>query len=79
MVAAFRKTGEIVESKRLDLFKKITSHLDHMEKVVLPLVRELIPTAVREDIGEIALDFKQDVRPSAGKPSKSLGQASISA
>ncbi len=83
VVAAFRKTGEIIDSKRLDLFKKITQHLDHMEKVVLPLVREMIPTAVREDIGEIALDFKldvkQDARSVSGKPSKSLGQASISA
>ncbi len=78
-VAAFRRTGDIVDSKRLDLFRKLMQHLDHMEKSVLPLVREMIPTGVREDIGEIALDFKHDVGPLAGKVSKPLGRASISA
>ena len=79
VVAAFKKTGEVSDSKRSELFRKVAQHLDHMEKVVLPLVREMIPTAVREDIGEIALDFKQDVGSLPDKASMSLSQASISA
>ena len=50
-----------------------------MERLVLPLVRELIPTAVREDIGEIALDYRSDVGALAAKTSKHQPESTISA
>ena len=79
ILAAFRKSGEIAENKQSDLYRKVFSHVDQMEKSVLPLVRELIPTAVREDIGEIALDYREDVRPLASKPPRRKAESSISA
>ena len=79
ILAAFRKSGEIADNKLSDLYRKVFSHVDQMEKSVLPLVRELIPTAVREDIGEIALDYREDVRPLASKPPRRKAESSISA
>ena len=79
ILAAFRKSGEIADNKQSDLYRKVFSHVDQMEKSVLPLVRELIPTAVREDIGEIALDYREDVRPLASKPPRRKAESSISA
>jgi hypothetical protein len=79
ILAAFRKSGEIAENKQSDLYRKVFSHVDQMEKSVLPLVRELIPTAVREDIGEIALDYREDVGPLASKPPRRKAESSISA
>jgi hypothetical protein len=79
ILAAFRKSGEIADNKQSDLYRKVFRHVDQMEKSVLPLVRELIPTAVREDIGEIALDYREDVRPLASKPPRRKAESSISA
>ena len=62
IVAAFRKSSELSEQKRSEVFRKVSAHVEQMEKAVLPLVRELLPTAVREDIGEIALDYREDFR-----------------
>lgn len=61
LLASYKKNQELPEPKIVELFRKVGRHLDQMEKVVLPLVRELIPTAVREDIGEIALDYREDL------------------
>jgi hypothetical protein len=79
LVSSFRKTGELSETKIVELFRKVGKHLEQMEKVVLPLVRELIPTAVREDIGEIALDYREDLSSRRGKSESIQSGASISA
>jgi len=60
IVAAFRKSSELSDQKRSEVFRKVSAHIEQMEKAILPLVRELLPTAVREDIGEIALDYRED-------------------
>lgn len=62
IVAAFKKTGVIADQKRSEVFRKVSAHVEQMERAVLPLIRELVPTAVREDIGEIALDYREDLR-----------------
>ena len=79
IIASFKKVGDIPDTKRADVFRKIYAHVEQMERVVLPLVRELIPTAVREDIGEIALDYRSDVGALAAKTSKHQPQSTISA
>lgn len=87
IVSAFRKSNELSEQKRSEVFRKVSAHVEQMEKAVLPLVRELLPTAVREDIGEIALDYREDFRvglPRAragtpGKPRPSEATSTISA
>ena len=40
---------------------------------------ELITTAVREDIGEIAVDYREDLASLLGKPSKPEAGSTISA
>ena len=62
IVAGFRKSSELSDQKRSEVFRRVSAHVDQMEKAILPLVRELLPTAVREDIGEIALDYREDFR-----------------
>jgi hypothetical protein len=62
IVASFRKSGALSDQRRAEIFRKVLAHVEQMEKAVLPLVRELLPTAVREDIGEIAIDFREDYR-----------------
>jgi hypothetical protein len=79
LVASYKKSGELAEPKIVDIFRKVGRHLEQMEKVVLPLVRELIPTAVREDLGEIALDYRQDLGSGAVKSARSKVSATISA
>ncbi len=79
IIASFKKVGNLPDTKRADIFRKIYAHVEQMEKVVLPLVRELIPTAVREDIGEIALDYRGDVAALGGKTSTVRAGSTISA
>jgi hypothetical protein len=79
VIASFKKVGDLPDTKRADIFRKIYNHVEQMEKIVLPLVRELIPTAVREDIGEIALDYRSDVGALVAKSSKHLQGSTISA
>jgi hypothetical protein len=74
IVAAFRKSSELSDQKRSEVFRKVSAHIEQMEKAILPLVRELLPTAVREDIGEIALDYREDF--SAGLSRGRSGTAS---
>lgn len=62
IVAGFKKTGVIADQKRSEVFRKVSAHVEQMERAVLPLIRELLPTAVREDIGEIAIDYREDLR-----------------
>ena len=79
IIASFKKLGALPENKRTDIFSKVYAHLEQMEKVVLPLVRELIPTAVREDIGDIALDYRSDAGGLAVNTSKVRSDSTISA
>ncbi len=79
IVQSFKKVGDLPDNKRADIFRKIFAHVEQMEKVVLPLVRELIPTAVREDIGEIALDYRIDAGALGDKTSKVRSGSTISA
>jgi len=65
IVASFRRSGALSDQRRTELFRKVLAHVEQMEKAVLPLVRELLPTAVREDIGEIAIDYREDFRVNA--------------
>jgi hypothetical protein len=62
IIAGYRKSEALADQKRAELFRKLSAHLDQMERAVLPLVRELVATPVREDIGEIALDYRADFR-----------------
>lgn len=86
-VSAFRKSSELSDQKRNEIFRKVSAHVEQMEKAVLPLVREMLPTAVREDIGEIALDYREDLRGglsrgpigSGSKASSSKAASTISA
>lgn len=78
IVAAFRKTGALADAKRADVFRKVSAHVDQMERAVLPLVRELLPTAVREDIGEIALDYRSDFEAGSGKVKASTSASNAS-
>jgi hypothetical protein len=82
IVAGFRKSEALADQKRAELFRKLSAHLDQMERAVLPLVRELVATPVREDIGEIALDYRADYRVGAPKArsqgSKAQGGATVS-
>jgi hypothetical protein len=79
LVASYSKHRELPEPKIIEIFRKVGRHLDQMEKVVLPLVRELIPTAVREEIGEIALDYREDLAAVNVKPASSKLKTTISA
>ena len=79
VVVAYKRAGTLPDLKRAEIFRKIAAHVDQMERVVLPLVRELIPTAVREDIGEIAVDYREDLASLLGKPSKPEAGSTISA
>lgn len=79
IVAGYRKSGALPDAKRSEIFRKISAHVDQMERMVLPLVRELIPTAVREDLGEIAVDYKQDMIGAAAKASRIAVSSTISA
>jgi hypothetical protein len=78
-LAIFKKSGAVAETKREDFFRKVSSHIDHMEKVVLPIIRETIPTAVREDIGLIAIDYRDDVGALLAKTAKCQEGSTISA
>lgn len=62
VINTFKKAGTLIEGKRRDVFLKVFEHVEQMEKIVLPLVREVIPTAIREEIGEIAADYKLETR-----------------
>lgn len=79
LLASYRKNQELPEPKIVELFRKVARHLEQMEKVVLPLVRELIPTAIREDIGEIAMDYREDIGSFALKAANSKVKTTISA
>jgi hypothetical protein len=79
LIASYKKSGELPEPKIVDIFRKVGRHLEQMEKVVLPLVRELIPTSVREDIGEIAMDYRQELVLGAVKSAHSKVSGTISA
>jgi len=55
------KSGRLGESKRKELLTKLSSHIEYMEQIILPLFREEIATQVREDLGVVALDIKMDL------------------
>jgi hypothetical protein len=71
LIATFKKHGEFAEVKVQNLYTRALQHLDHMEKAVLPLVRDVISTPVREDIGEIALDYRTELSTSKDSVEKS--------
>jgi hypothetical protein len=75
IVAGYRKSEALADQKRTELFRKLSAHLDQMERAVLPLVRELVATPVREDIGEIALDYRADYRVGVPKASSQGSKA----
>jgi hypothetical protein len=79
IIASFKKSGAIAEAKLQDLYRRTLQHLDHMEKAVLPLVRDVVSTPVREDIGEIALDYRTELTVSVEKSRDTRASASISA
>ena len=62
IAAVAQKQGKISDSKRLELYKKLALQLNVMEQQVLPLFREKIPTRVREELGLVAVDFRQEGR-----------------
>jgi hypothetical protein len=78
-LVAFKRSKAVPESRREVLFNKISGHIDYMEQFVLPVIREMIPTAIREEIGEIAIDYRKDAGTLSAKTSKRREGSTISA
>ncbi len=75
----FKRSKTVPVSKREDLFNKISRHIDYMEQFVLPIIREMIPTATREEIGEIAVDYRHEAGALLSNRSKGRAGSTISA
>ena len=78
-LVTFKRSKSVPEKRREVFFSKISGHVDFMEQTVLPAFRELIPTAIREEIGEIAADYRKDASELAAKVAKRLEGSTISA
>ena len=79
LLVTFKRSKSVPEKRREVFFSKISGHVDFMEQTVLPAFRELIPTAIREEIGEIAADYRKDASELAAKVAKRLEGSTISA
>ena len=78
-LVTFKRSKSVPEKRREVFFNKISGHIEFMEQTVLPALRELIPTAIREEIGEIAEDYRKDAGALAAKVAKRREGSTISA
>ena len=78
-LVAFKRSKSVPDKRREVFFSKISGHIEFMEQTVLPAFRELIPTAIREEIGEIASDYRKDASALADKVMKRREGSTISA
>ena len=78
-VATGIRQGRMADAKRLEILSILSGHLDHMEKVVLPRIRIEVSTQTREEIGVVAMDYRDDFLLPQARRGKSNGTRSISA
>ena len=67
------------DARRAEMLIFLVDHLEHMEKQVLPRFRMNVSTPTREDIGIVALDYRDDLNVSSQVVVKTQPSRSISA
>ncbi|MEZ4741330.1 MAG: hemerythrin domain-containing protein [Bdellovibrionota bacterium] len=57
--------GSGIKTAILDMVRLVRAHIDDQRDLLIPRIRKLIPTQEREDLGEVFIESKQEIRATA--------------